>query len=90
MNEEQYVAEARHALEVALWNCLQGDDHCNLTIELALPSGHVMEWHSDVDDGLTSKATQQEFIKAMDSVLDEMKWNVEPEDIKSVMGGEDE
>lgn len=88
--DEKYIEDARHALDVAIDNCLTGDDRYNLTIELTLPSGHVIEWNSDIDDGLTNRQTQQAFIKAMDDVLEEMKWIVEPEDIKSVMGGEDE
>ena len=86
------MKRAKQAVISALYDAMVGVNDAELTVELKLPNGKVVQWSSITDDCLTNRRDRQLFTAALDrlGLIDDLALEVDAEDINVIMGGNDE
>lgn len=86
------MKRAADAVICTIYDALVGVNDAELTVELKLPNGKVIQWSSVTDDCLTNRRDRQVFTAALDrlGLIDDLALEVDADDINVIMGGNDE
>lgn len=87
-----WVERANNAVVNAIYDALIGVNNAELTLELTLPSGRVVQWSSVTDKCVTTKVDRAKLVSTLNELglVDDLALEITEEDIKAIMGGSDE